>query len=349
MKFYVSTYTEGFFGEGPNGSQGIYLCDYNEKTNTFNVLNNFDNSVNPSFIKLSTDKKSLFVACEKLPPSRLDNYLVDENGNLRFNDSVTLDYRSCCYVGLNKENKFVAVANYGSGEVFTYSYNDEYKFDNLTSSNRNDVSLVGPNNNRQELPHAHSVRLIEKLNTYVACDLGCDKVSFYDYKDGGYFSESSIKPLTITPGYGPRHTDNTSDGKFLYITCELENRILTYELVNDQYILRQDISSIPETYSEGNTCADIHLSEDEKYVFVSNRGHDSIVQYIRLEDGTLKEVTSVYCDGKGPRNFAVTSNYIICANQDSNNVSILEMMDGILTGRVLSRQDFISPVCIEKY
>ena len=220
MKFYVSTYTEGFFGEGPNGSKGIYFCEYNEVTNKFDVLASFDTSVNPSFIKLSGDKKNLFVACEKLPPSRLDNYLVNDDGNLIFNDSVTLDYRSCCYVSLNKENKFVAVANYGSGEVFTYDFNDEFKFNSLTSSNRNEDSLIGPNKDRQELPHAHSVRLIEKLNTYVTCDLGCDKVSFYEYKEGGCFSESPIKPLTITPGYGPRHTDNTSDGKFLYWKIE---------------------------------------------------------------------------------------------------------------------------------
>ena len=346
MKFYVSTYTEGFFNEGPNGSKGIYLCEYNKKSKDIVVLNSFDKSVNPSFIKLSNDSKNLFVACEKLPPSMISNYCVDDYGNLTLNDSYILDVRSCCYISVNKENLFCTAANYGSGEVFSFAFDRNCKFIKQTSSFRN--KKVGPNKERQELPHAHSIRLIDSLNTYVACDLGCDKVDFYSYRAGGFLSESAIKSLSIKPGYGPRHSDNTSDGEFLYITCELSNRVLTYQLVDGQYILRQDISSIPDNFKQDNTCADIHLSKDEKYVFVSNRGHNSIVQFMRDKDGSLSLIGFFDCNGKGPRNFAVCDELVICANQDSNDVSILEVKNGLLTGNVLAKHEFISPVCIEK-
>lgn len=346
MKFYVSTYTEGFFNEGPNGSEGIYLINFDEETNELKVLGTFSESINPSFIKLSKDLKNLYVACEKLPPSRIDSYKVNDDFSLTFNDSMTLnDFRSCCYMSVNKENNFIAVANYGSGEVFTCTLKDN-KFARLSSSYRNDDSLIGPNTNRQDLPHAHSVRLIESLNQYVACDLGCDLISFYSYGNEGNFKK--LYDLKAPSGVGPRHTINTKDGQYLYVSCELKNEILVYKLVNDKYELIQEISSLPLDFIQENTCADIHLSEDEKYIFVSNRGHDSIGQYKINEDHTLTLVKHVSCDGKGPRNFNLTNDYVICANQDSNDLKILELKDGLLTGKVLSSLKLISPVCIEK-
>lgn len=348
MRFYVSTYTEGFFGEGPNGSEGIYLCDYNESNNEFTVLDSFSNSVNPSFIRLSKDRKNLFVACEKLPPSFLTSYAVDDEGRLKLCDSIRLDdFRSCCYMSVDSERNFVAVANYGTGEVFTYLLDDEGRYGKLISSFRNDDSEIGPNTDRQELPHAHSIRLIEALDTYVACDLGCDKISFYSHREDGTLESAKISNLKTAPGYGPRHTCNSIDGRFLYVTCELSNMVLFYELVDGQYVLRQEISSLPEGADKENTCADIHISKDNRYVFVSNRGSDNIVQYRVMEDGKLEMLCDIACGGQGPRSFVLCDDIIICANQDSGNVSILELKDGIMTGNILSNHDFVSPVCIE--
>ena len=347
MRFYVSTYTEGFFNEGPNGSKGIYLCEFNQTSNELKILNTTSNSINPSFIKLNRTKDCLFVGCEKLPPSRIDNYLVDNDGNLKFNDSVTLDYRSICYVSNNDDHSFVTFANYGSGEVFAYAYDNNYKFVKPLNSFRNNNNEIGPNTKRQELPHAHSIRFIEALNTFVSCDLGCDKISFFDV-DGQNIKQSLIKEIKVNAGYGPRHSVNTKDGKYLYISCELANRILAFELVNGEYVLIDDISSLARNCVSENTCADIHISDDDKYIFVSNRGSDSIGQFEINEDGKLKLIKHVYACGKGPRNFALCDDFIICANQDSNNCSILEIKNGLLTGKKLASVDIISPVCIEK-
>lgn len=346
MKFYVSSYTEGFFGEGPNGSKGIYLLDYNEKKNELNILNTFSDSLNPSFIKLSKDKKHLFVACEKLPPSRIDNYRVDKNYNLKLNDSVIFDGRSCCYININEENRFCVGAHYGSGDVFSYKYDSKYKFKKLVNRQRHDE--VGPNKNRQEAPHAHSIRYIEGLDLYVGCDLGSDRIDFYAYDKKGNLIESDIPYIKTGPGYGPRHTASSKNGKRLYVTCELENRVLYYELKNNKFELRQDISSIPRNYKKANTCADIHLSDNGKFLFASNRGNNTIVQYAVNKDGTLTLIDYFDCYGKGPRNFAVFKKYCVCANENSNTVTILEIKDGILTGKLLNKIDIISPVCIEK-
>lgn len=345
MNFFVSTYTEGFFNEGANGSKGIYLCNFDELKNEINVLDSFDTSINPSFIKLSDDKKYLFVACEKLPPSRLDVYKFIDN-KLKLNDSVNLDFRSCCYISYNDKNNFVAVANYGSGEIFTYNLDSDNKFKNIVSINRNENNEIGPNSDRQELPHAHSIRLIKNKDLYVACDLGCDKITLYTYSKQA--SLNKYQEIKTPATYGPRHTTNTKDGNYLYVTCELENRILFYEYINGKYVLKQDSSSIAEDFKGINTCADIHISSDEKYIFVSNRGANTIVQFEILENGYLLKIQEVSCNGNGPRNFAITDNYLICANQDSNDCSILEIQDGLLTGKVLCKKDFISPVCIEK-
>lgn len=345
MKFYLSTYTEGFFGEGPNGSQGIYLCQYNKEDKEIKILSSFNSSINPSFIKLTDDKKYLFVASETLPPSRIDNYQVDEDGMLHFNDRAKLNYRSPCYMSVNAYDRFCAVANYGSGSVFTYMFDENYRFEKKISLFKNRKN--GPNQQRQECPHAHSIRLIESLNIYVSCDLGCDKIDFYDYKTNGYLKRSSVKSIKVKPGYGPRHSANTKDGKYLYITCELANRVLCYRFTNGQYKEIQDISSLEDSFKGLNTCADIHLSNDEQYLFVSNRGNDNIMQYQITADGTLQLIKNCKCGGQEPRNFAVYDDFIICANENSNNCSILELKNGLLTGKKLASSEFISPVCVE--
>lgn len=347
MKFYVSTYTEGFFNEGPNGSKGIYLLQYNQKNNKLEILNTFSDSVNPSFIKLSKDKKSLFVACEKLPPSRIDNYLVDESYNLKLNDSKKFNGRSCCYININEENNFCVGAHYGSGDVFSYSFNEKLKFKKLISKIKHD-NEIGPNVSRQEAPHAHSIRYINGLDQYVACDLGSDRIDFYSYDNSGNLIESDIPYIKTKPGYGPRHTESSKDGKRLYVTCELENRILYYELENNKFVLKQDISSIPKKYKKQNTCADIHISDNGKYLFASNRGNNTIVEFVVNKDGTLVLIDYFNCHGKGPRNFAVFKNCVVCANENSNTVTILELSNGVLTGNLLKTIKIISPVCIEK-
>ena len=347
MIFYVSTYTEGFFNEGPNGSQGIYLLQYNEKTNKLKILNSFSDSVNPSFIKLSKDNKSLFVACEKLPPSRIDNYIVDENYNLIFNDSKTFDGRSCCYININEENNFCVGAHYGSGDVFSFTFDKKNKFKKQVSRILHE-NEIGPNTSRQEAPHAHSIRYIKGLDQYVACDLGSDRIDFYKYDENGNLIESDIPYIKTKPGYGPRHTESNNNGKRLYVTCELENRILFYELENGVFVLKQDVSSISKKYNKPNTCADIHLSNNGKFLFASNRGNNTIVEYVVNKNGTLVLIDYFDCHGKGPRNFAVCKNFIICANENSNTVTILELSNGVLTGKLLKSIKIISPVCIEK-
>lgn len=344
MRFYLGTYTEKFYGERSTGSRGIYLCEIDESTEKMSILDSFGESVNPSFIKQTEDGKYLVAVNEKFPPSKLDVYRIDGN-RLHLSDSTGLSGIACCYAIPSKDNSFIAAVHYGDGEAFTYELLPNGKIGNKTFSHTNCGS--GPVSDRQEGPHAHSIRYIPGVDVYAVCDLGCDRIDFYDYKIGGYCSTAPINGIAAPAGAGPRHIEFSDDGQHIYVSCELSNEVLFYVFKGGQYELKQRISTLPKAYTGKNTAADIHFSPDKKYIYASNRGNESIVEYSVNNDGTLRLESFTNVCGKTPRNFAVTDKYIICANQDSDNVVVLERKNNKLTGRKICEIAIPSPVCIE--
>lgn len=210
---------------------GIYLCEIDESTEKMSILDSFGESVNPSFIKQTEDGKYLVAVNEKFPPSKLDVYRIDGN-RLHLSDSTGLSGIACCYAIPSKDNSFIAAVHYGDGEAFTYELLPNGKIGNKTFSHTNCGS--GPVSDRQEGPHAHSIRYIPGVDVYAVCDLGCDRIDFYDYKIGGYCSTAPINGIATPAGAGPRHIEFSDDGLHIYVSCELSNEVLFYSCTSSR-------------------------------------------------------------------------------------------------------------------
>ena len=162
--------------------------------------------------------------------------------------------------------------------------------------------------------------------------------------------EKQAGGLSISPGAGPRHCEFTPDGKVCYLINEIASEIsaLQYD-GNGGFKLLQTVSSLAKGTKTANTCADIHLSPDGKFLYGSNRGDNSIVIYQIEKNGTLSFTDCQPCGGEIPRNFTLTPDgrFVLVANQDSNTIVVFERNEE--TGRLTQRSvcSVPTPVCVK--
>lgn len=154
--------------------------------------------------------------------------------------------------------------------------------------------------------------------------------------------------VALPPGSGPRHFEFTPDEKYCYIANELNSTVSVLENKNGQLAVIQTLTTLPSGFTGSSFCADIHLSPDGKYVYVSNRGHQSIAVFSRNSGGLLTSVAHVHVEGDWPRNFTIdpSGRYMLVANQRSHNIAVFELRDGIpvFTG---NQAKIPAPVCLD--
>ena len=179
---------------------------------------------------------------------------------------------------------------------------------------------------------------------YVA-DLGLDRVFCYDIgKDASLTPAKESVQIHLPAGEGPRHLVLRNQGRFLYLTAELGNKVFVYETKDggETYENIQTVSTLPDGYKGENTAADIHFSRDGRFLYVSNRGMDSIALYeADCTDGVLKAKGHFGAFGRCPRNFCVTpdNGYLLIANQESGNIVLCKRNAD--TGELCGKKDEI--------
>lgn len=344
MKIYIGSYTKDLMNGVKTGSEGLYVGEFDDVTGRIRVIHTERTSVNPSFVAVSADNRLLIAVNEVLEDGALDSYVIGDNGTLIHLGRTCLDGSACCYVAIPEKKKFAVGVHYMDGELFTYPIGENGCFGEKLFSFRNNGS--GPNTERQEGPHAHSSKLAEEIKTAVVCDLGCDLVTFYNYDEDGLLSSAVIPSIEVPKGCGPRHSEFTKCVNRLYISCELSNEVLFYERLDEKYVLKQRISTLPKEFRGINTAADIHFGKGNQCLYVSNRGHDSIAWYTIAESGRLSFQGCVDCGGRTPRNFAVMDKHIICANQESGNVTVLQIEEEGRPGKVIFEMKIPGASCI---
>jgi 6-phosphogluconolactonase len=184
----------------------------------------------------------------------------------------------------------------------------------------------GPNERRQQGPHAHSINLDPDNRFAFVADLGIDRVMIYRVDEApGKLVPNSPPYAAVAGGSGPRHFDFHPSGNFAYLINEMGNTITAFAYDPDQGTLErlQAAPTLPDDFEGRNTTADLHVHPSGAFLYGSNRGHDSIVVYaIDRESGTLSYVDRTATQGKTPRNFAIdpTGTYLLAANQDSDTI-----------------------------
>lgn len=237
---------------------------------------------------------------------------------------------SPAYIGINKEKKLLYTANYHTGVLAVISYDDQGQL-TLLDQVKHENKALGP---RPEQAGAHPHYFDETPGGHlVSCDLGQDRVDFYGF-DGQKLTH--LASYQNEDGFGSRHLAFSPDGKYFYVAGELSSQVNAVKFDEENWMFRSlaTYSTIPESWDQHNGAAAIRLSSDGKFLYVSNRGHDSIAVFAVLPNQALKLVQRVSTFGEFPRDFNwdAEEKYVVAANQNSNNATLYQRQsDGTLT------------------
>ncbi len=348
---YIGTYT------AKTNSKGIYAYKFDSEKGQLTAIGVAAESVDPSFLAVHPNGKYLYAVNEVgnyngSVSGAVSAFAIDaKTGTLKLLNQVASRGAGPCYISLDKNGSFVLVANYDSGSIASFPVHDDGTLG--TASGFVQHSGTGPNKERQEGPHAHWIATSPDNRFALAADLGLDQILIYGFDPSrGTFTPSISGFAKLKPGSGPRHLAFHPNGKFAYVLSEMESSVtaFSYQSKTGAMASLQTISALPADYSGTKEAAEIAVHPSGKFLYTSNRGHDSIAVFaIDEKKGTLKSLGQVLTGGKTPRHFAIDprGNYLLAENQESNNIVIFHI--DAATGNLTPTGQTIevpSPVCI---
>ena len=348
---YVGTYTSG-------KSEGIYLCSLNLTSGELQHVATTKGVKDPSFVAVAPSQRYLYAVNELeefagKKSGAVSAFAIDQHtGDLSFLNQQPSLGGAPCYLDVDRSGRFVLVANYAGGNVAVLPIRSDGKLGEATDLKQDHGSSI--NTERQDAPHAHCVVLDPAQRFAYSCDLGTDKIMIYRFdKRRGRLNPNHKPWVQAKPGAGPRHLTFHPDGKYAYVVNELHATITAFAHNRDsgKLVELQTIATLPADFTAANTSADIHLSPDGRFVYASNRGHDSIATFeVNSGNGTLALIGHDSSGGRTPRNFAIdpTGSFLLVANQNSNN--IITFRRDRRTGRLTPTghaAEVPSPVCLK--
>jgi 6-phosphogluconolactonase len=331
---------------------GIHLYEFDIPTNNFEKIQELAGNNNPGFLALNPRSGHLYAV----------NGITDyEGGNTGSVTSFSVDKKSGmlsylnrqsslggnpCHISVLPDGKHVAVANYSGGSLTLLPVLADGSLDKASGFVQHEGS--GPHPRRQRSPYAHSIYPVNN-GWLLAADLGIDKVLAYRVgKDGELIASSHA---SLEPGAGPRHLAFHPAGQWIYAINELNSTItrLDFDSGSGKMTVLESISTLPADYEGNNSCADIHVHPGGKFLYASNRGHNSIAVYSISPDGSLKLLQHEDVRGEWPRNFNIdpSGRLLFVANQNSGNITVFDIDAG--TGRLTftgNELEIKQPVCI---
>jgi 6-phosphogluconolactonase len=349
VSFLVGTYTRG-------DSRGIYRFRLDPGEERVEPPSLAAESTNPAFLAPHPGGRLLYSVNEMgefegRPTGAVSAFALDpETGALELLNQVSSGGRGPCHLAVDPSGNFVVVANYGGGSVSVLPIRGDGSLDDPATVIQHEGSGVHPR--RQLAPHVHCVRFQPGTGLAYVADLGLDRVFRYrlDVDSGGLFPDDTPF-LELAPGAGPRHVDFSPDGGTLYVAGELDSTITTFRVAPGSPPDRvQTVSTLPPGFTEPNTTAEIRVSPDGRFVYISNRGHDSIAVFrVSGARGELEWVSHASVLGRTPRNFNLdpSGRFLVVANQNSDTL-VLFRIDPT-TGELHPRGEPVpvpSPVCV---
>jgi 6-phosphogluconolactonase len=354
---YVGTYTG-------KDSKGIYAYRFNPASGDLHSLGVVAETANPSFLAIDSRHRVLYAVNEVQQyqgarAGAVSAFAVDAaSGKLSLLNQVSSRGADPCYLSFDKTGQYVLVANYTGGNIAVYPIAASGRLAEA-SSVLSDTGALGPNHERQDAPHSHWIEVSTNNRFAYVSDLGLDRVLSYkfDADRGTLTSEPTAasgnsSSARLAPGTGPRHAAWGKTGEFMYVLGELDSTVTVFAH-DDRQTFRalQRISSLPNGFSGKNDAAEIAIHPNGKFLYTSNRGHDSIARFsIDRKAGTLTLLDHSPTQGKAPRHFEIdpTGRFLFVANQESNSIVVfrLDPASGELTptGQTLAVP---SPVCLK--
>jgi 6-phosphogluconolactonase len=323
VPFYVGTYTK------PGGSKGIYRGVLDSATGEAKITGLAGEARNPSFLAIHPSKKFLYAAIEA-DGGAVGAFAIQPDGTLKALNEESSKGGGNCHVWVDDSGKNVLAANYGTGSIASLPIKEDGSLSPASSWLQHEGS--GPNAGRQKGPHAHSIYTRGKFA--YSCDLGTDDVFVYKHDSSkGTLTPNDPPSAKVPPGGGPRHLAFSPDGKFAFVCNEMTSAVTAFAHDGAKGTLTpiHTLSTLPEGYADAakNSTAEIHCHPNGKFVYVSNRGHDSIAVFAIAADGKLTPVEQPDSKVKVPRGFAISpeGGWLIAGGQNSNDLA-LHKVDG---------------------
>lgn len=321
LTLYVGTYTSG-------KSEGIYGYRMDHSTGALTRFNSF-RSVNPSFLAIDRSKSYLYAVNEVgeylgKPSGGVSAFAIDRaTGNLRLLNEQATRGADPCHLTIDRKRKTLLVANYTGGSIAALPIRSDGTLGMVIDLKQHEGSSV---KEQQKGPHAHCI-ILDRFERYaLATDLGADKVMIYRFTPStGKLTPGKQPWVELQAGAGPRHLTLHPNGRYAYVINELDSTltVLRYNESNGTLSQIETVSTLPSDFSGVSYCADVHVSPSGKFLYGSNRGHNSIVVFeIDRRNGRLKQLEHVSTEGKWPRNFTIdpTGRFLLVANQHTDNV-----------------------------
>lgn len=325
LRLYVGTYTRG-----QNSSKGIYRTILDTDTGELYNPVLAAEATNPSFLEIHPNGKYLYAVSEVGGSGGVSAFAVDKStGDLTLLNQQSSGGAGPCHVNIDHTGKNVLVANYGSGSASVIPIKSNGSLGEPTGFVQHTGSSVNPN--RQKEPHAHSINPGPDNRFAFVADLGIDKIMIYRLDvEKGTIEENNPPFAKLKPGAGPRHFTFHPNGKYAYVINELDCTVtaFTYEPASGALNDIQSITTLPEGFNGSNTCAEVRVHPNGRFLYGSNRGHNSIAVYrINRRYGTLTFVEHETADIKTPRNFNIdpTGKFCLVANQDGNSIVVFRI------------------------
>jgi len=348
LTLYAGTYTSG-------KSEGIYGYRMDRVSGALTRFNAFK-SINPSFLTIDRSKRYLYAVNEVndflgKPSGAASAFAIDRlTGNLRLLNEQATQGADPCHLTVDSRRRVLLVANYSGGNISVLPIRADGTLGVVVDLEQHEGSGV---KEQQKGPHAHCIILDRFERHALASDLGTDKVMIYRFDRASRKLTPATQPSAqLQPGAGPRHLALHPNGKFLYVIDELDSTLAVFRYNELEGTLSpiETVSTLPSDFSGVSYCADVHISSSGKFLYGSNRGHDSIVVFaIDQRTGKLELVQHVSTQGKWPRNFTLdpTGRFLLVANQRTDNVVVFSIVSS--TGRLIPTgivEEIPSPVCL---
>ncbi|CAZ97731.1 lactonase family protein [Zobellia galactanivorans] len=341
IKLLVGTHAEG-------DDAGIYQLDFNTLTGELSNPKHVAKEGRAGYLYLSKDDKRVY-SSNGTKPGSVSAFVWNEDGSqLEKISNLPSEGDGACYIELSPGEDLLAAANYGSGSIVMYAVDENGEITGKPVARQHKGNGPHPN---QKSAHAHCVKFSKSGDFLYAVDLGTDQILAYPVSNDGSLEKAHVA-LQLEPGDGPRHLIFHPTENRAFIINELFSSVISVEMdtKTGTFTAIDKKSTLPLGYDGPNACADIHLSDDGKFLYASNRGHNSIAIFSVSDDGHMTSLGTEPVQGDWPRNFTLSpdNNFLLVANRKTDDIAVFkrDKASGLLsfTGKKIGLPQ---PVCLK--
>lgn len=350
---YVGTYSV-------RDGDGIYVYEFNRAKRMLTLIQRVKTLESPTYLEIHPTKKFLYAVnrgsiSPTEPGGSVTAYSINKtNGKITFLGNRQSFGSNPCHISIDKTGNYAFVSNYAEGNLVVFPLFEDGLIGNPTDSKKYFGYSV--NTTRQESPHVHMTRVSPDNRFVFVSDLGTDKIYSYQFDaENGKLTSSTQSEIKVIPGAGPRHFAFHPTGKSFYLVEELYSTVCQFEYqapTGSLTIVKDSIPTLSSVFTEKNASADIHIHPNGRFLYVSNRGANTIVIFSIQADGNLKRVGEQSTQGKTPRNFIIDKKgeFLMVGNQESDSIVMYRINPK--TGKLTPLPNTIkvkSPACLKLY